>query len=388
MILGFYRANKELINKILFLTTFIVFVYLFVHYLFGMISPFVIGYLISLILVPFVNFCHTRLRVHRGIGTAVFMAIILFLLTVLGMNIVSTVIAEIKSFAENWPAYLSQLSALGSGLSQKYDDLLAFVPEQFTHVAETALSALAASFTSALSAGVKEGSFSLVRSVPSFLMSTLLMIISVFFFTKDKKLIQSSVQAVAPVWLSESFRTIKKALYGAIWGYVKAQLILMSITASVCVLGLTLIGFPYALLIGLAASMIDALPVFGVGFVLWPLAFINVVTGNYAIAMGILVIDVIVIIVRQFLEPKILGEQIGLHPLMTLMAIYLGLQLFGVLGFVIGPMILVVTKVILESGKQNKRGAVTKKEMPKEHTEEKAKEEKVKEETPESVGTV
>jgi sporulation integral membrane protein YtvI len=350
MLIGFYRANKTLINKILFLTAFFLLIYLFVHYLFGLVSPFVIGYILSLIFAPVVDLFQKYFIIHRGSTTAVLIAVVLFLLSVLGTNIVSNILTEIQSFAENWPIYLQQLTALGDQLTQRYDDLLAFVPKQFSSVAENALSALTASFTTALSSGVKDGSFSLVRSVPNFLMSTLLTIISVFFFTKDKKLIHTSIRAISPVWLSESYHTIKNALYSALWGYVKAQLILMTITATICILGLSIIGFPYALLIGLAASFIDALPVFGVGFVLWPLALLNLIAGNYAVAAGIMVIYIIGITTRQFLEPKILGSQIGLHPLLTLMSIYVGLRLFGVLGFVIGPIVLVVSKVILEAG--------------------------------------
>lgn len=359
MFQGFYRANKELINKALFLIGFFLAVYIFVHYLFGYISPFVFGYIISLMLVPFVNFFDSRFKIHRGVSTAVFMAIVLFLLSILGTNIVSKVGSEIRAFAENWPVYLERLTATGNNIMENYDNLLTFVPEQFSAVAETALAALTASFTSALSSSVKDGSFNLVTSVPNFLMSTLLCIISVFFFTKDQKLIGRSIRAVAPVWLSDGYRTIKRTLSGALLGYIKAQLTLMTITATICILGLAIIRFPYALLIGLLTSLIDALPVFGAGFVLWPLALINLISGNYSTAIGIMIIYVTVIIVRQFLEPKILGSQIGLHPLLTLMSIYAGLKIFGPLGFVIGPAVLLIVKVILETGADSKPPAPT-----------------------------
>lgn len=350
----FYNANKDLINKIIFLTVFFLIIYIFVNFLFYYIAPFVFGYVLSLLLIPFVDYFDNRFKIHRGVSSAVFIVIVIFLLIILGTGIVTKIIDEIKSLSSNWDIYMQQLTRIVNNLNQNYDELLTFIPHQLSSVAETALTALVAGLTSALSSGVKQGSLNLVVSVPSFLLSTLLCIISLFFFTKDRKIIHKAIKNISPVWLSDSYRTIKNALINAVLGYVKAQLILMTVTATICVIGLAVIRFPYSLLIGLGASFIDALPVFGVGFVLWPLAFVSFISGSYSTALSIMIIYVIVILVRQFLEPKVLGSQIGLHPLLTLMSIYVGLKVFGVLGFIIGPMILVVIKVILESNNTQK----------------------------------
>ena len=349
----FYRANKEFIHKMLFLIIFFTLIYIFINFLFWYVAPFVFGYAFSLILSPLVALFHDKFRIPRIIGTAFVLIVVVLLLSILGTQIVTKIINESKSLVSNIPDYVAYTSELGEKLKSQYNNILSFIPGELSNIVETSLAALMTAFTSTVGTGVRDSSMNVITSVPSFLMATMLCVISTFFFTKDRHLIHKTFRDMAPLWLSESYRSIKKGLTSAIGGYFKAQLILMAFTATICVVGLSIIRFPYALLLGLSASLIDALPVFGVGFVLWPLTIISLISGSYTMAIGIMITYVVVVLTRQILEPKILGSQIGLHPLLTLMSIYIGLKIFGILGFLIGPMVLVVSRVILnmEPGK-------------------------------------
>jgi len=129
----------------------------------------------------------------------------------------------------------------------------------------------------------------------------------------------------------------------------------MSITSCIIIIGLVIIQYPYALFVGLLTAVIDALPIFGSGLVLWPWAALNFIKGNYATGAGLLLIYGVVFITRQSLEPRILGSQIGIHPLLTLMSMYIGLKLFGFIGIILGPAIVIVIKAVYQSQSKARR---------------------------------
>ena len=123
---------------------------------------------------------------------------------------------------------------------------------------------------------------------------------------------------------------------------MKAQGKIMLVVGMVCVLGLWLLGNPYFVLWGVLIGFLDALPVLGVGIILIPWAVSWLVRGNYWLALGYLMLFLAADLVRQFLEPKILGKEIGIHPALMLVSVYGGIFLYGVAGFVLGPVTVLI----------------------------------------------
>jgi len=115
-----------------------------------------------------------------------------------------------------------------------------------------------------------------------------------------------------------------------------------------CTLGLVLIKNPYALLLGLAIALLDALPVLGSGMILLPWSIVLFFQKNYIPGAILLTVFVLCVILREFLEPKLLGKGIGIRPLYTLISMYLGIRIFGVAGFILGPIGLVIIKSLYE----------------------------------------
>ncbi|WP_410511978.1 sporulation integral membrane protein YtvI [Paenibacillus sp. BR2-3] len=155
-------------------------------------------------------------------------------------------------------------------------------------------------------------------------------------------------------WLPEPFirplfdiwRDLRKALFG----YLRAQMILISITAVIVVIGLLLLGVKSAFAIGLMIGFVDLLPYLGVGIVMLPWAAYSYMTGDLALGVGLSVLFAIILIVRQVLEPKVLASSIGLDPLAMLIGMFVGLQICGVLGLIIGPVILVILDAFKRAG--------------------------------------
>ena len=174
-------------------------------------------------------------------------------------------------------------------------------------------------------------------------------LISAYFFTKDKTLISAFTHKHFHTLFEGQLKEAKEQLKYSILGYVKTQCILMFYTFVICIIGLLLLRSPYALLLSVIISFIDALPFFGSGFILWPGAVIYMIIGKPSVAVGYIIIYLCVNFMRQIMQPKILGTQIGLHPLLILISMYIGLKCIGFLGMIIGPILAVLLKAVYQA---------------------------------------
>ena len=128
----------------------------------------------------------------------------------------------------------------------------------------------------------------------------------------------------------------------ALVGFIRAQLTLITLTAIIILVGLMILKVNYALTLALVIGLVDLLPYLGVGAVMVPWIVYLFIVGNYKLAIGLSILYLITIVVRQFLEPKVYASNIGLDPLLTLVALFVGLQLFGFIGLIIGPTLTVI----------------------------------------------
>jgi len=187
---------------------------------------------------------------------------------------------------------------------------------------------------------------------PRFLLNLLIMVISTIFMTVDFPRIQAFVMRQ----LSERWRTLlhnaRIQLGRTLWSYVRSYAIILTITFVEIFLGLSIIGMENAAGIAVAIAIFDILPVVGSGLILLPWTIYTLMSGNYAVGIGLAVLYVVVIIVRQIMEPKIVGDRVGLHPLVTLLAMVLGTYLFGGIGLLGLPITLALLHAL------NKEGAI------------------------------
>ena len=162
-------------------------------------------------------------------------------------------------------------------------------------------------------------------------------------------MIREALMRNMPEWLKTRLSTIQTGFLKALGGYVRAQLIIMSVVASISILGLTILNYPYQVLMGLIVALCDTMPMIGTGLIFWPWIIMSLISGDFGFAVGLLIINVVCFISRQLLEPKVLGQQIGLHPLIVLLGVYVGFKVFGIIGLFLGPVFMVVAKLIVKS---------------------------------------
>lgn len=340
---AFYERNRKLLFDLLILAVAVLFCFLFFRYLFPIFLPFLIGWLLSLLFCPLADRLE-KWGLPRGIGALLGILLLFGLFGLLGVWSGTGITHRLRLAAENLPQYISYAENAMDVFWEHYDAFREQLPAQL----QPFLLDFEQGFSDILFALMNQGApSSLFSTVPHFFLGFFVALISSYFFTKDKALIYQAYLDKAEPLIGVSLGTARHELAASLWGYVKTQLILMLITFCVCIAGMLILHSPHPLLLSAITAVIDSLPFFGSGFILWPGAVIHFIMGRSFLAIGYLVIYGVIQVIRQIMQPRILGAQIGLHPLLTLFSMYFGFRCIGVWGLLLGPVIAVVLRAFL-----------------------------------------
>ena len=321
------RYHKALFIAVISLVAFLVF-----RFFFGYISPFLIGFLIALLLEPAVRFLtQEKLNFRRGLAS--FLCLVAFAAAIggVGVWIIGAVTREAAAFLEAAPIFIDEMHQMLSAYPL-YESTLANTVE-------------------GVGEWFKSQSIRAVGQMPEVLIGLILVWVSAYFFMKDRKVIferAASLSRKFPEWVRQYSQTVNERLKQAGIGFLKTELILALIVAALCVGVLWMIGSPYALMVGLIIALLDVLPILGSGIILWPWAAYLALTGDFIQAIWLLVLFGAVTFVRNALGPRILGDRIDLHPLAALMAIFIGIKVFGLAGIIAGPALVIIVKEIVK----------------------------------------
>jgi len=195
-----------------------------------------------------------------------------------------------------------------------------------------------------LSARIPEWIAAVIRAIPGTAIFFVTFLLSAFYFCADLSGITHSLLSLFPARGQERLHRGGDRLRELGGNYLRAYFLLFLMTFVELLLGFTFLRLPYIVLPALLIALVDILPVFGVGMVLVPWGVIELLRGNGGRGGGLLALCAVVLLIRQLLEPRIVGKSIGLHPLATLFAAYAGLQLFGLFGMLIGPAVALLVK--------------------------------------------
>ncbi len=341
----FYKNEKFYLDIIKILGIFLT-VYIFVMYILELVSPFAFGYVIYLILRPIVNKLDNKTKIHRGVITIfsilIFLTILVGLISYLGKSIYDQ--AELFLMSKYYTDKIWEF------LNSTIFNIKLFFTAYTQQFSENLINTLINSIYSATDSFVeyaKVVSFQIVKGLPKVVAITIISVISAFFFLKDEAKIKKHYNNIFPEGFRASIEKIKNSTGLVAVGYVKAQVILSSITFIIAITGLTLLDNKYAVLLATLVAFFDMLPFFGAGFILWPTAVIVFINGNTTTALLTFVLYGVIFLTRQMLEPRTLGKQISLHPLFTLSGIYIGVKIFGVGGLIVGPLTVVLIKALI-----------------------------------------
>ena len=312
------------------------FVFLLLFYGLGLVTPFIFAFIFAYILRRLAVITNRKvripIRVIAGFYVLVFYSTIGVLLTFLGIGAV----AKLAEFVSNIPSLYDTL------FQPLLNSIFETIRKTVLLMDPTIADSLAGLYDQLLkSVGSMLGNFSgwmlawissMVSSVPVLAIKILLMIIATFFaavdFDKFTNFISRQISPERKVLLMH----IRDYLTGTVLRLIRAYALIMSITAIELSIGLTIIGIHNAVLVALAIAMFDILPIVGTGGIMIPWTIITLILGDFKLGISIFIVYIIVTVVRNIIEPKIVGPQLGLHPLVTLISLFVGAQLLGVIG--------------------------------------------------------
>lgn len=321
--------------------------------LLSLFMPFVLAFLLAWLLNPLVRLIQKRLGISRQIMS---LLVILLILGVAGgilVVFVWNIISELMALANNYQEVIAQFQEAGSAASICFSRALGLVPEEVLEFGNGMLTQLIGwiqeripLFLSAAAAGAA----AVARQTPSFVVAAVVFIMASYFITADYPAIRFRLSTYVPGPSRRFLREVKDAASAAFGGYVRAQFLLSVVVFFILLVGFVAIGQPYNLLLAFLLAVMDFIPIIGAGTVMVPWAVIDLMTGEIRHAVELMVIWGVIALFRRVAEPKFVGDQTGLSPILSLISIYVGMCVAGVLGMILGPVVCMVLLSVARLG--------------------------------------
>ncbi|HHY14110.1 MAG TPA: sporulation integral membrane protein YtvI [Thermoanaerobacterales bacterium] len=342
------KSDSNLI-KILLLLIGSVFTYFFLFKLIHIFLPFIFAIIITLILEPMVSVFVEKSKLPRGVVVFILLSGFSVLLVLILMFLGSSIYVELNKLYRQLPTYSKAIYKQVEYTIQVIERFYTNMPPETETLIKDTVGTILHMITSGVGSIVKR-LVEIIWKIPRLLLLIIVTLTSSFFMSKDKDKILAFLYHQIPPSIVDKMGLLKGDLLLAFAGYVKAQLILMCFSFTISAVGLKMMGIDYAILFALLVGIVDALPIIGTGVVFVPWMFFNFFLQNYKSGVYLAVLYSIVLLTRSLLEPRVLGGQIGLYPLVTLMSSYIGYQIFGVIGLIIGPITAVTIKALQRLG--------------------------------------
>lgn len=367
------KKRRDAIINAAFFALVIGLIYIFFKYCFAVAAPFLLSFFFAVILQKPLrwldkktnNKCHTLWSL-----LLVFFCIMIILGPV--VLILSVVGREVGEFASYLTEQLNDLPAFLATLEKEILGIIKFLPDSvYTSAADyisdlfgklitnfdlSAIGIDMKSLTSGLTSGVS-GIYGVVKNIPSALIGIVIGIVAWILFTKDYNYIVRFIKLQLPDDKKNILSEIKQIFSATVLKMIRAYGIIMLITFCELFLGLSILNWTgavqsgYIVIIAAAIAIFDILPVAGSGGILIPWALITLVLGNVKGAVGLMIVYAVITVIRQYIEPKIVGSTLGVHPIVTLAGLYFGLKLFGFMGMFIVPIGVMTIKAFNDAGR-------------------------------------
>ena len=330
-------------------------------FVFPYIWPFFVAYVFSRVLLPVVALISNnnyRFKIKRNLATWIcillFYSIIGLLLTIL----VNCIVSELITLGQNIPTFITWFTETGYPLlKERIIELMKVFPINADELINNSLQNIETQIVAmlaSLSKIITSGAWNITTSIPYVLLSIVLTVMSTFYLTNDQTKITAFFVRNFPETMLEKANVIKKQLYKALFGQIKSQLTVSTIATVLLIISFSLYNIPYALILGLVIGISDALPIVGAGLYLIPMSIIYFIMGDIATGIFMFLMYIGVIIIRQICEPKIVGINLGLYPLATMIAMFVGFSSIGFLGMLLGPVMLNLISVIIKIDSHSK----------------------------------
>lgn len=304
----------------------------------GFLMPFVIGWIISAIATPLVNWLEKRLKIVKKLGSALIVIVVLAAIVLAIYFAVVRISVEIGDLVKNFPALYAQLEEglrqIGDTLSGAFSRLPKGIQNGWNAVVLN-LDEYMGRLVSNISQPTVTAAGNFAKKLPSYLIAFIVAIMSAYFFTVQREEVIQWLKKVSPPSVEKRMCLVMDNLKYAVGGYFKAQFKIMGVVFLILFVGFAVLGVHYSVLVAFLISFLDFLPFFGTGTAMIPWALYQFLMGDYKTAVILIIIYAVTQLVRQLLQPKLVGDSMGLNPLVTLLLLYIGYKVSSVLGMIL-----------------------------------------------------
>ena len=339
------RVGKNILYVIFLLLGLYIALKLSIFYM-----PFLIAFIISLMIEPLIKYIMKKTKLTRRTSSIIIFIIVSIILLGILAWIIITLFSESSSLLQGLNNYFDKASVQVQELIQRLNfDKIKLSDEVLNIVQESS-----GDFLQTVSNWIRNalnGLINIVTKIPEIAICVGITILALYFICVDKIYILDQIEYHLPkVWVKRLSNHLKD-LIQTLGGYLKAEATLILVSFIISLIGLYILSFlnfniQYPLLMALFIGFVDALPILGSGTVMVPWAVVSGLNGDLSLGIAIVTLFIIMSIVRQFLEPKLVSKNIGVHPIFTLIAMYTGFKITGVIGLLIGPIVLIIIKNI------------------------------------------
>ena len=334
---------KKVIYAILIVLSIIISLKLAVFYM-----PFVIAFIISLIIEPVIKKIMEKLKISRKFSSIIVFIIVFGIIIGLLILGIITVISEASNLLSGFNEYYDKIYTNLQNLIKNFDFEKIKLSSRISQMLQDTLFSIFQKLSVYLQ-GFLTNLIKFFTSIPTIAIYFAVTILALYFICTDKIYMIDEIEHHFPEKWVKNLAIHLKQITKTLGGYLKAQLVLIFISFIISLIGLYImhfaglnVGFP--LLIALGIGFVDALPILGSGTVMIPWAIISGLNGDLVLGVSLIVLLIIMSITKQFIEPKIVSGNIGIHPIFTIIAMYTGFRLIGVIGMFVGPILLIIIK--------------------------------------------
>lgn len=312
--------------------------------------PFLIAFIISLIIEPAIRFIMKKTSLTRRTSSIIIFTIALIIIIGSILWLLITLFSESSSLLEGLNNYFdkaySQFQNLISNMNfdkiHLSNELLSVIENSTGDILQTTSNWVRDALT---------GLLNIITSLPYIAICIGITFVALYFICVDKIYILDQIEHHVPKLWVKKLRNHLSDLKESLGGYLKAEATLVLVSFVISLIGLYILEFTgfnvsYPLLMALFIGFVDALPILGSGTVMIPWAILSGINGDINLGIAIIVLLIIMSVARQLLEPKLVSKNIGIHPIFTLIAMYTGFKVIGILGLLIGPIVLIIFKNI------------------------------------------
>lgn len=319
----------------------------------GFFMPFIIGWIIALIANPLVRFLDEKIKIRRKAGSAIVIVAVIALVVLAVYGVCSILVRELSGFIRElpdlWQGVETDFVNAGRTLESFSRYFSPEIQEQITNIVDT-LVGFVTNIMDSLSVPTAAAVGNFAKNIPSILVAVIMCLLSSYFFIAQREEVIRTFHRYLPDELAEKWNVLSSSMKNAVGGYFKAQLKIEVWMYVLLLIGFLILDVGYAALIALGIAILDFFPVLGTGTVLLPWAVIKILSGNYGLAVGLLVIWGAGQLARQLIQPKIVGDSVGLPALPTIILLYIGYKVGSVGGMILAVPVGIILVNMYQAG--------------------------------------